>query len=135
MYWKTEQNCRQFTKYMSYYIVAHQSIVMASFLYSVYCICVGNRDTSTWILAFNIVVPFNSQSIFGWYFKWFINLAMSISYALLLTSITSYFVCCCLYIHAICRHFHLIKNLIANNDKSIHKHIKQAVDIHVNVNE
>lgn len=135
MYWKTEKNCRKITKYMSYYIYIDQCIVIASLFFSIYCIYIGNLDTSTWVLAFNICLPFNTLNLFGWYLKWIINLAMSISYALSLTSITSYFVCCCIYIHAICKHFNLLNNLIGRNDESIQKNYQQAIDVHVTVFE
>lgn len=135
MYFKTEQKCRKITKYMSRYIPIHQSIVIASFFNSIHCICIGNLDTSTWDLAFNIVVPFDTQNLFGWYLKWFIQLSMSVSYALSVTSITSYFICCCLYIHAICKHLNLLNNLIQENNESIHGNLIKAINAQAKVFE
>lgn len=131
MYWKTEQKCRQFTRYMSYFIYVDQLIPIAALFYSFYCIYAGSRDTSTWILAFNILVPFDTQNLFGWYLKWFICLTMSISYASAVTLITSYFVSCCLYIQAICNHFNMLNSLTEQNAESIRKNLTQAVNIHV----
>lgn len=135
MYWMAEQKCRQITKYMSYNIFINQSVDILPLFQSIYCIWTGNLDTSTWELPFNVVVPFNTQHLFGWYLKWFINLAMTISYALIVTAIISYFVCCCLYIHAICKHFNLLNNFIEQNDKSIHKNLTKAIDVHAKVFE
>lgn len=136
MYWTNEQKCRKFTKILSYYVFAHQSIVMASLFYSFYCICVGNLNTTTWVLAFNIVVPFNTEYLLGWYLQWLIQLSMSISYVLSVVSVTSFFVCCCFYIQAICNHFKLLINSIEQNDgqcdeRNQEKKITNAIEIHV----
>lgn len=140
MYWKNEQKCRKFTKIMTYYVLLHQSIVMACLFYSIYCITVGNLDTSTWVIAFNIVVPFDTQSLFGWYLQWLIQLSMSISYVLSVVSVTSYFVCCCFYIQTICDHFDMLVKSIEQKDGEIgertqEKKIIEAIEIHVKVFE
>lgn len=140
MYWENEQKCRKFTTIMSYYVFAHQSIVMASLCYSIYCICIGNWDTSTFVLAFNIVVPFNTRHLFGWYIQWLIQLCMSISYVLCVVSVTSYFVCCCFYVQAICDHFNLLIDSIDQNDEPCAERIQEtkmteAIEIHVKVFE
>lgn len=126
MYWETEQKCRKLTKYMSFYILVHQAIVMGSFIYSIYCICIGNLDTSTWVMGFDIWLPFNTQNILGFYIKLAINLPMGLAYAVTVTLSTSFFSCCCIYIRAMCKHF----NLIERKNESIHKKMAQAVDIH-----
>lgn len=140
MYWENEQKCQKFTKWFFYYVFAHQSIVMASLCYSFYCIFVGNRDTSTFVLAFNIVVPFDTRHLFGWYVQWLIQLSMSISYVLSVVSVTSYFVCCCLYVQAICDHFNLLINSIDQNGEPYDERIQktemiEAIEIHVKVFE
>lgn len=84
----------------------------AALLYSLYCIIVGNFDTSTWELPFTLWVPFDTTTVHGWYLLWFIQFSMGMSYSSSQTTITSYFVCCSYYIGAICGHFNSLMNQV-----------------------
>lgn len=121
---------------MWYYVFIHQSIVMASFFYAIFFIYVGNLDTSTWVDAFHILVPFDTRSISGWFVKWLIQLIMSITYVTTVISVTSYFICCYFYIDAMCNNFKYLINLSRENVKGIREeNFKRAVDIHVDAYE
>lgn len=108
IYWKTEQRCRLYTKNMTYYHYMHQTMFVPHLFYAIYNVSVNNYDVSTWTLPFNIVVPFNDRAFSGWCLKWFIQFHMALCYAICLVSTTSYFLCCCMYISAICDHFDVL---------------------------
>lgn len=103
MYWRVEQKCRKYTKIIGCYPL--KLMFVASFIYSIVCISRGNRDTSTWILPYTLSVPFDTRSIFGWYCLWFIESNIGVTYAFIMITISTYFVCCCFYIGCICDHF------------------------------
>lgn len=115
IYWHTEQRCRKFTTILATYVLVQQSILMIYFSYSIYCIHIGNLDTSTWPLPFRTAVPFETDSISGWYLKWFLQFNISLSYSSLLPFITSQFCCGCMYIDAICDHLASIFQSIDRN--------------------
>lgn len=115
IYWHTEQRCRKFTTILATYVLVQQSILMLYFSYSIYCIHIGNLDTSTWPLPFRTAVPFETDSISGWYLKWFLQFNISLSYSSLLPFITSQFCCGCMYIDAICDHLASIFQSIDRN--------------------
>lgn len=93
---------------------------MMSLVFSVLCIFVNNFDTSTWTLFFNFAVPINTKSIWVWYLLLFAQCSVDLSYVLSMVAITSYFVCCCFYIWAICDHFdyviHSIDGTVEQNE-------------------
>lgn len=108
MYWNTEQKCRKITKIIGSYPLCHQSTFVAAFSFSIYCIATGNLDTTTWPLPLNLVMPFDTKPIWGWYLFWFIQFCMSLSYITCMVAVTTYFICCCYYIDAICNHFNYL---------------------------
>lgn len=65
----------------------------------------GDFDTTAWILPMHLVVPFGTDSLWGWYSMLIIQINMSLAYALCVVPITVYFVSCCSYIGTICDHF------------------------------
>lgn len=150
MYTQNEKNCRKLTKQISYYLMIHQAIFVKLYIYSIYCIAFGNFDTST-PLPVVMSVPFNAQTIWGWHLKCFLEFFMALTYAITLVSLTSYFVCCCLYIGAICNHFeflmHSIRDDVHRNhaEKNLPKQHKlnrqtqanlvQAIQLHVKLIE
>lgn len=71
----------------------------------------GHYDTSSWYLSFKLVFPFDETTLLGWFSAWFIELNIAFTYAICMTGITSYFVCCCLYIVTMCEHFKLITTM------------------------
>ncbi|XP_055305885.1 odorant receptor 22c-like [Sitodiplosis mosellana] len=141
--------CRKYTKLIFGYIFCHQSTFGAALLYSFYLIRFGNFDTSTWFLPFTMVVPFDTSSVEGWYWFWFIQFSASLSYIMCMVSVSSYFMCCCFYIEAICDRFGVIINSIRKsvkqnqiekdkpkfleNRSKIRDQIHDAIDLHVNI--
>lgn len=105
IFWKTEQKCRKFTDWLTKYVFFNQTAFLGHLLNSIYSICIGNYDTTTWPQSFKIFTPFNTGTISGWYFMWLIQFNVGVAYAICSISITSYFVCCCYYIGAICDRF------------------------------
>lgn len=96
----------------------HQSTYVASLFYSIYCIWVGNVDTSTWFLPFHMVVPFDTQTIWGWYIFLLLQFNISLAYITCMIAITSYFLCSCAYIEATRDHFtSLIHSIRANVER------------------
>lgn len=112
----------------------------------------GNYDTSAWQLPFDIVVPFDTGNLCGWYSMWMIQFKINLFYGAGFTAITSYFLACCLYIQAICDHFDLISNSFMENVEQnqcetnstncdrksylqVNQKMKQMVDIHVKIYE
>lgn len=146
IYWKTERKCRKLTKLMPCYPL--MLMFVAAVLYSIYCMITGNRDTTTWILPYKMSVPFNTRTIHGWYILWFVQSNTGLSYSLVMVTISSYFVCCCFYIEALCDHFdyliHSLKDVTEENEaiknfqekmQTIKNTISQAVCIHIKVFE
>lgn len=73
----------------------------------------GNYDTSLWHLGFNVAVPFDQTSVWGWFLTWLTALLMAFSYAMCMTTITSLFFSFCYYIYAMCDHVNVLINSIA----------------------
>lgn len=86
-----------------------------------------------------------------WYIHWFIRFNMGMTYTACTTSITSYFVGCCLYIRAACDHFDVsIRSTgddveLLQNETNLMKHpqmirmlkekLSHAIEIHVKIFE
>lgn len=115
-YWKTELQCRKFTELISYwFIISNQAVYLATLIYSIYSICVGNTDPSTWSLPFLVAFPTNTP--WRWYLALFFETNIGFAYSLAMVATTSFFVCGCLYICAICDHCcFLIKSIDADNE-------------------
>lgn len=147
MYSATEQKCGKFTRFMIYYLLFNMLSYPMALAYAIYCIYMGNFDTSTWNLPMNVVVPFDTQSIFGWLMKWMYEFGGAVSYFLSMTIPTIYFVGFCRYIVAICKHFELLIDAIRLDVEQIQsdqngrqKHhvrekLSQLIDLHENVLE
>lgn len=156
MYRSTEHNCRKFTKFYLYYICCNQSSFVAALSFATYSICMGHTDTSQWILPFNLVVPFNTEPLWGWFLHWFFQFSASLSYTLCMIIPTTYFACFCRYIAAICQHIEILIDSIRfdvkqihddpknqPNDKSstnfawqnVYSKLTELIDLHVNVME
>lgn len=111
--------CREFTEMMTYYIGFHVNAFLIAIIEAAFDICFGNVNTSNWDTPFNVVVPFSTNSIWGWFLRWFFELSASFAYVITAASITSYFVSFCLYIDAICNHFNLLINSTPRIKESI----------------
>lgn len=143
IYWKNEQKCRQFTSGMISIVFFQQTTFFGSFVYSIYCVWNGDYDTSKWILLFNLIVSFETSTLWGWYLIWFIQVNMAVIYVLGMITTTSYFVCSCFYIEAICDHFaqllHSTSNVIKRNKSQRNLKTREklfhAIKIHAKIFE
>lgn len=97
------------------YFVFNLPAFLGPFPYSLYCIWRGNYDTSAWTLPLDITVPFDTSTLSGWYAHWIVQVNTDLAYAMSFILITSYFVCCCLYIGAICDHFDFLCDSIVED--------------------
>lgn len=121
-------------------------VFVGAFFYSIYCIHVGNYDTSKWILPYELSVPFDTKEIWGWYLLWLIQVNIGFTYSTTQIASSSYFMSCCFYIGAICDHFDYIIHSIQNdvernrternlsfyqqNIRNLRRNLFQAVEIH-----
>lgn len=121
IYLDVEQKCTIFAKRMLSYIIIHQSMFIFSLCHSIYCLSVGNYDTSTWQLAFKLAVPFSTEKVWKWYILYILQQSFGTAYALSLVPIPIYFFCCCFYIGAICDHFDFLINSIKRKAKELHE--------------
>lgn len=112
IYMKTEEKSQYWTKFISLGFQINVVILfLALLIYSFYCIWMGNLNTSTWHLPYNLYVPFDTSIIYLWYFFWLIQFYVAMSYSMTITCSTTYFLSCCFYLVALCEHFHsLIKS-------------------------
>lgn len=126
---------------MSFYIPLHQMLPISTLLLSFYHLTVGNLDVSTWKLPFDIYIPFKIESVIGWYILWLIEFSTTFCYSIPTSTATSYFLCNCVYIFAICDHFNAIicsiKEDIERNrqEKNPIKHRKRCERIRANLNK
>lgn len=133
---------------MVQYVYMQQMIFVLSFMHTIYCIWTGNTDTSTWFLPYHFVVPFSTETLWGWYILMFIQINLSVAYALCTVSVTSYFMCSCFYLHTICDHFDRL--IFSANDiikrretpkniqisyKQFKERFCQGIDIHIDIFE
>lgn len=151
VYWNVEQRCRQYTRNIWYYAVPHHWMFLVAIFKSTFDIICGNYDTSAWDLPFRMSLPFNIDSVLGWFLSLFIQLNTSITYVLIMIPVTTYFMSCCLYLQTICDHFDMLIDTVKNNveinqmEKNIFKykkrelqikeHLCHAIKIHCNVYE
>lgn len=109
-------------------------------LYSIYCMLNGNYNTSSWLQPYNLVVPFETESIFGWFKLYLVQCYLGTVYSLSKSSVTSYFMSCCLYVTALCEHFALkVAEIKAINTKRLKMkgfEVRKAnIDIKIKMNE
>lgn len=72
---------------------------------SVFNIIMGNFDTSNWALPFTVGFPISTETVWGWYLEWLAQLSMTLGYNICIITTTSYFICCCFYLYAMCDQF------------------------------
>lgn len=152
IYWRAEQKYRKFSKVISIaFLVYDQSPYVSTLIYSFYYICIGNTDLSTWPVAYELSVPFDTTTMLGWYLQLLITMCNELVYLTYLLLATSQFIGCCMYIAAMCEHFDLIiQTARATIDRNRHekkprqfretngqikKQISEAIQIHVRTNE
>lgn len=127
IYWSAEQKCRKYTTaIVAVFILQILLFHAAVFFYSVYDICIGIFDASTWPTLYDLSVPFDATKIWGWYLLWLITLAVNASYILCLTSAVTYFVSCCFYLGALCDRYNFImRSIEALVEKNQHENSTQ----------
>lgn len=150
LYWNAEQNSRKITVKLSYIMLTTGTVILPT-IKSIFDISNGKYDTSAWVLPFFISVPFNTESILGWYLLLLININIGVAYTLSMCTITSYFISCCYYVTAICKHFDFMIDTIENDvqfykyeknfhksnelDKKIKENLCKSMEIHNKVYE
>lgn len=152
IFWNVEHMCRKYAKLAAYSIFFHPSAVMPIFLYSIYCIVVGTFDATKFRLPFYIVLPFGTQTIWGFHILCLVEYNIGISYVYCMLSIASYFVCSCFYVDALCEYFEYLIGSVENTVKQselvkknawktlkLHQkaidQMKKAIELHVNILE
>lgn len=122
-------------------------VFVGAFFYSLYCMHVGNYDTSTWLLPYRLSVPFDTKQIWGWYLLWFFQTNIGFTYSTTQIGISSHFMSCCFYISAICDNFDYlinsmeieiqdnvkksISNIHHENNGKLARRLSNAVEIHI----
>lgn len=69
------------------------------------CIWEGNFDTTTWKTLYNIVVPFDTTTIIGWYLHYIVQCYLACTYCYNQPTVITFFMGCCLYVETLCKHF------------------------------
>lgn len=80
-------------------------LFLAALLFAAFNMWMGNFDTSTWLLPYSLIVPFDTTTLHGWLLLWLCNCYIGFVYSLSTTCAITYFVSCCFYIIAMCKHF------------------------------
>lgn len=143
--------CNELIGFFFKYACFHMSSFTAELILAIFDMCIGNTDTSAWYLSFNIVLPFDTQSIFGWFLDWAFQSSSAVVYGFSMILTTTHFVCFCYYIIATCNHFgQLIDSLqfdceqirkVKNtqNDPSMwyeaKRKLQKAIELHINIHE
>lgn len=153
IYGSVEGKCRQFTKRMLIFVVFQQTSFIIALAISIYCIHIGNLDTSTYFLPLRVAQPFDIDTLPKWYFFYVLQLTFGITYILSVVVATSYFVCCCFYLEALCDHFDYLIEMVdaelqigscgRSNDQTnawktsanARKLLKNTIDHHNNIYE
>lgn len=141
IYWMAERKCYRIIKRVFPYMLFIQSPYLLAFFISIYCICVGNFDTSTYYLPMKIAQPFSVDSLFGWYTLCAFQFLCVPSYFGGTIIVVAYFACCCIYLEALCDHFdHLIGCVDAEfrenlNSPIARKVLINAIEHHVKIYE
>lgn len=141
IYWAAERKCRQFAKPMLAFVLFEKTAYAFALLFSIYCICVGNFDTSTYYLPLRLAPPFSIDSIIGWHLFWAIEFACGVAYLCGTVVVTMSFVCFCFYLEALCDHFEsLMESIDAefcqnSNSLDARKILIKAVDHHNKIYE
>lgn len=150
-YWKWEQSCRKFTERLSRYVHAEQAIYLPVFLRSLFCLFTGKFNASELILPYNLVMPFDIETVWGWYLYFYFSASIAFSFSSAMIPVTTFFVSCSYYISALCEHISLLADSIDRDiesrlneensfkrmvfDGKIQKTYSQKVTVHVQLFE
>lgn len=103
-----------------------QSVYVSALTYSIFCICMGNFNASTWPVLIELSLPFDTKSICGWYLSLFFFWCMDVSYLTCFLWGTTQFIGCCLYLEAACEHFDFqMQTFQQNIEKNPHENLRQ----------
>lgn len=132
-------------------LVYFQSTYLFDFVYSIYCICIGNTDVSTWPVTMELSVPFDMETIFGWYLLLLCGISVDSAYFTCLLLGTSQFIGLCIYIAAICDQFDFVMQTVQKNvnrnlqeenaqkfdetNREANVQIRKAIQIQVKIHE
>lgn len=120
-------------------VIFNASSLVMALNYAIYCIYIGDMDTTTWNLPFNMVVPFNMETLGGWLLGWLLQLSINLSYTLGISISTMNFAGFCHYIVAICNHFEVLIDAIRLDVEQmkdgVMEKLFQLIDHHVNALE
>lgn len=84
-------------------IIFIQLSYVTLFLQSIYNVCSGNFDTSTWTALF-VSLSVGENTVWGWYLSLFATNSMDLAYAVAQAAVATYFMSCCYYINTMCEH-------------------------------
>lgn len=112
VYRNAEQKSQQFTKLLMSSVLFQQISFVIALLLSIYSVCIGNFDTTTYILPLRIAAPFHIDSVYKWYIFFSMQFIFGISYMFSFIPVTSFFVCNCIYLNSLCDHFEFIVRLV-----------------------
>lgn len=102
------------------FMVYDQSAFVSALIYSIHSILIGNNDASTWPIVYELSIPFDSKTVFGWYFLLLFNMCMDLAYLMSFILGTNQFIGSCIYIEAMCEPIDFIMQMIqANVEKNI----------------
>lgn len=112
MYRNAEKKSKQFIEKMAVFVLLQQTSFINALLFSIYCICIGNFDTSTYYLPLRLALPFSIDSMLRWYLFLMLQVSIGFAYVFCAIPVISFFVCCCFYLDAICDHFDYLIALV-----------------------
>lgn len=140
LYWISESKYREFSKKMFYCGCVQISTFIIPLMQAAFDICMGNFDTSSWILPLNVVVPFNTQTISGWLLSWWFQVNVNFTYAVGMILMTTDFSGSCYYIISICNHFELLMNSMDSGSKqkmwsNVKATLQRAIEQHIKLFE
>lgn len=128
--------CQRFAEQMLVFVLSQRSVFLFALFFSIYCICVGNFDASTYYLPMRFLPPYHIDTLLGWYPFWALQFICSISYLCGTVVVTMYFVSCCYYLGALCNHFDYHLELVDaefeknSNPINARKTLINAIDHH-----
>lgn len=109
VYWNAEKLGRKITKSISTFVIVYDQLAyVVGFFYSIYFILTGQFDTTAWPMWFELPVPFDTTLIWGWYLYLLAIAIFDLMYMLCMISVSTYFMSCCCYLEAMCKHIDCI---------------------------
>lgn len=115
IYIKCERTGRLYTKCLATFKFTLSNAVFCMMVWSSFsAMWTANFDTTTWIVAYHMAVPFDTTTVLGWYLRLAFQWILAMFYVFTKTPASTFYLSSCLYIEAMCRHFgHSIRALAA----------------------